>query len=382
MARQTKLWSILAATAALFVVLAACRATPPAPAPGTPPPAAAPAAAPADEWQKVIDAAQKEGKVTLYVSAISPPAIKAVTDTFKSKYGIAIEWVQGTGPSNMEKIKNEQAAKAYTADLYFFGASIGWAAKEAKALVPMPDLPAAREQGVWRTNPYAFDPKDKMFVVTIDEAPPGGQASFVNTKLVPPEKEPKSWQDLLDPQWKGKILMTDPSVAGPGSDIFTHFRRAGVLTTEYFEKLAKQNPAFTRDYRGHIEAVGRGEYLIGIGGAFGIFAAPLVDAGTPVKPVFLKEGIQVAYMVFTMVANTPHPNAARLFVNWVLTKEGQTVWNQAAQGVSVRTDVPNFAPPYLRIPPDVRRIPYDWDSLTQENQEIKDGVAAKIFGIK
>lgn len=381
MARQTKLWSTLAAIAALFVVLTACRASAPAPsaAPATPP-AAAPAAT--DEWQKVIDAAQKEGKLTLYVSAMSPATIQALTNGFKSKYGITTEWVQGSGPSNLEKIRNEQAAKAYTADVYQFGASIGWAAKEAKALVPWPDLPVLKEKGVWRTEPFSFDPKDRMMAVGLDESPPGGQASFVNTKLVTPDKEPKTWQDLLNPQWQGKIIMMDPTVAGPSSDIFTHFRRAGIVTPDYFEKLAKQKPAFIRDYRGQIEAVSRGEYPIGFGSAFGIFAPPMVDAGAPLKPVFFKEGVLVSYWVMAFVANAPHPNAARLFTNFVLTKEGQTLWAQGAQGVSLRTDVTNFAPPYLRIPPDVRRIPYDWDSLTQENQEIKDRVAAKIFDIK
>lgn len=380
MQKKTQSYGLMAIAATLFLLLSACRAAAP---PGTParPSATVVPVAP-DEWQKVTEAAQKEGKVTLYVSAISPVAIQAVTAAVKSKYGITVEWVAGTGPSNLAKLMTEQAAKAYTADLYFFGASIGWAAKEAKVLLRMPDLPAAQEQGVWRTHPYSFDSKDRIFIVTIDESPTGGQAAFVNTKLVPLDKEPKSWKDLLDPQWKGKIIMMDPSVAGPSSDIFTHLRRAGILTTEYFEKLAAQNPALIRDYRGQIDAVSRGDYPIGFGSAFGIFAPPLVDAGAPLKLVFFKEGVVISYMVFTLVANAPHPNAARLFTNWVLTKEGQTVWSQAAQGVSLRSDVTNYAPPYLRIPSDVRRIPYDWDSLAQENQEIKDGVAAKIFGIK
>ena len=100
------------------------------------------------------------------------------------------------------------------------------------------------------------------------------------------------------------------------------------------------------------------------------------------KLLFPKEGVPIVGMAFAGVANAPHPNAARLFANWVFTKEGQDVWQKAAQGVSVRTDVTNYAAPYLRIPAGTPTFTHTWETLAQEQDEVKAGLAAKIFGIK
>ena len=371
---------------AVMLLFIACSAPAPKPAPTSAPPAAPAASKPATgedvAWQKVIDDAKKEGKVMIYASAISPGAVKALSDGFQSKYGIAAEWLTATGAGNLEKIKTEQASRAYSADLYFAGSGVWIPAKAAKVVTPLKDLPVAKEQGVWRTAPYSFDPQDQTFLMALDEAPVGGLGFFVNSKLVPPDKEPRTWQDLLDPQWKGKISMFDPSIGGPGADIMVLLRRGKVVSADYFEKLAKQDPIFTRDYRGQLDALSRGDQAIGVGGAFGIFAPPLVDAGAPLKLLFPKEGVPIVGMAFAGVANAPHPNAARLFANWVFTKEGQDVWQKAAQGVSVRTDVTNYAAPYLRIPAGTPTFTHTWETLAQEQDEVKAGLAAKIFGIK
>lgn len=368
------------------VLLAGCQprtstpAKPPAATPGSAPQAGAPVSG--TEWQKVAEAGQKEGKLSIYASGIQPATVKALSDAFKARYGIAVDWITGQGASNLEKIKTEQASRAYNADLYFAGPGLWVAARDAKVLAPMKELPVTRETGVWRTHPHSFDPQGRLFVLGLDEVPVGGVSYFINSKFVTADKEPKSWQDLLNPQWKGKILMFDPTIGGPGADLMVLLRRGGIVGIDYFEKLAKQNPGFIRGYREQVEAVNSGEYYIGIGDTFGLFAIPLVEAGAPLKKMFPREGVSVPSMSFAQVANAPHPNAARLFVNWALTKEGQETWHTSGKSASLRTDVANYAPSYARLPPETKMLVHTWESLAQEEEEIKAGLAAKIFGVK
>ena len=130
---------------------------------------------------------------------------------------------------------------------------------------------------------------------------------LVNTRLVKPEDEPKSWDDLNDPKWKGKILADDMRPLGSGNTMFAILQKK--LGAAFNEKLAEQKPVFSRDLRNDARRVARGEYPIYVPQIFA-FASDL--KGLPVKVVIPKEGAPYAMMEFAMLKNAAHPNAARL----------------------------------------------------------------------
>jgi iron(III) transport system substrate-binding protein len=139
--------------------------------------------------------------------------------------------------------------------------------------------------------------------------------------MVKPADEPKTWQDLLNPRWKGKLLSDDMRALGGGAVFF-------MVTTqkygkEYHEKLAQQAPHMNRELRGNYPRIARGEYPV-------YFPFTLPDSldlkGLPVKALMPPEGSPYVRFDGTIFKGAPHPNAARLFLDFLLSDEGQLLY--------------------------------------------------------
>jgi iron(III) transport system substrate-binding protein len=186
-----------------------------------------------------------------------------------------------------------------------------------------------------------------------------------NTNLVK-EGELNSLQDLLDPKWKGRIVMGDPTRPGTASGMLTFLEGIwGPEKTEKFlRQLVKQEPVITRESRVPVEGVARGKYAIGLA----MRAEPLpefVKLGAPVKLAKLAEGCYMTPGAGIMaVANRrPHPNATAVFVNWILTKEGQTVWSKGDEHATARLDVSTeWVHPIF--------LPFPGERVFEENEEV------------
>ena len=141
---------------------------------------------------------------------------------------------------------------------------------------------------------------------------------LVNTALV--KDLPKSYSDLLDPRFKGKILADDFRAEGGGNTFFTVTHEK--LGANFLERLAQNDVTFTRDQRGAERRVARGEYAIYL--PFLLNNWPALQ-GLPVQPVILGEGATYTPFSASLVRGAPHPNAGRLFIDFMLSKEGQSI---------------------------------------------------------
>jgi iron(III) transport system substrate-binding protein len=156
----------------------------------------------------------------------------------------------------------------------------------------------------------------------------------------------------LDPKWKGKIVINDPLPSGAGNVTFRWIWQVlgPEKATDYYKKIRAQAGIVDRDQRRQIEWVAQGKYAVLLGPSDGVMGE-LLQRG--LKLGILGEfkdygtAITASFGSAMLINKAPHPNAAKVFLNWVLTKEGQTAWSRALDHVSRRLDVPtDHLPPY------------------------------------
>ncbi len=339
------------------VALASCapQATPAAPATVASPQATSQASAQKQSWQaewdKTLEAARKEGRVVLYTTAGSDIRA-AFTQTLRDKFGLELEFVTGRGPEMIAKMLAERRAGLYNADLYMAGStSTSVMLVPEGAMDPMaPEfiLPEVSDTSKWYGNKLPYIDKDGLLF--------GFRGSVfwpytINTTLVKPEAV-ASFNDLLKPEFKGKIAMGDPTMEG-ASNSFVTLASEYLMGRDYIRALSRQDLFLSRDERLLTESVARGKYSILIGTK----PDPISEfqkAGAPLRSIIPKEGsmIEPGAGTVSVVNKRPHPMATRIFVNWLLSKEGQSLYAPAAGIESAREDVSK-----AHLPADLVREP-------------------------
>ncbi len=267
------------------------------------------AAQPADPaWDQVVAAAKKEGRLVLYSGAATPSTLEPIMAAFQERYGIKVDLLFGRPSETRERIRAEQAAGRVQADLLMDGLTLNIPAFIG-SYVPHEPFPNLGKL----VPPFKSD--GTLVPVGI-----GRQTVVMNTRLVKPEDEPKSWLDLLDPKWKGKIITDDPRSPGSGSIVFDVL--AEKFGNGYLEKLASQKPVIATDINQAERRVAQGEFAFFI--PFRIQSV-LTLRGLPVKAMRAKEGDVYIVMAMARVKGAPRPNAARLFTDFFLSPEVQRI---------------------------------------------------------
>jgi len=345
--------------------------------------AASAAAAPAwqEEWERVLSAAKREGEVAV-MGPVGTDTRDALTIPFQKAHGIRVDYFGATGGQQATRLGMERRAGKYLWDIFVGGTTTGLTSLiPMAALDPMEPaliLPEVKDAKNWRGGGLEFvDPGRQMVVMT----PTHRVTLVVNTSMVDPRVF-KSYKDLLDPKWKGKIVIQDPQLAGSSQATFTFFYLHPELGPNYIRALARQQPLVLRDPAQALQMTGQGKHPIHLGPRDSI----LVDAirrGVPiaiVEPSQLREGSDISPGAGNAsLMNRPvHPNAAKVYINWLLSRDGQQHYARALGYVSKRLDVPaEYAEPW-RVPQPGAINTYDMKAI-----EVKDSLVAllqEVFG--
>lgn len=292
------------------------------------------------EWEKSVSLARREGTVSVYAATTSVAARDPIIQALKEKYGINVQFIVGDSSGLVEKITRERRAGIYAVDAYFGGSTTFMdflkPAGSLSSLDPVLILPEVVDGKYWLEGKLAFLDRDHSvlaFGINL------GPQFMVNSEIVAPG-EVKSVRDFLNPKWKGKIALHDPSVPGTGQKAMAVYGSA-LLGWDAVREMARQEPIIIRDQRIQTEWVARGKYPLGFGVSLGIFGelqrtgAPLL-LGVPSDAVYTT----ASGSILALMDKAPNPNAARILINWVLSKEGQAATYRKMNVASRRLDVP------------------------------------------
>ncbi len=291
------------------------------------------------DWAKTLEQAKKEGSLVIF-STWPSEVRSAMTDYFKQKYGVGLEWVTGSGGELEQKIYAQRRAGLYQADMWLGGVGTPVNSFQPNGVLDSLDdllvLPDVTSPEAWPQNvsPY-IDPKHQIYSLALSVKIP----VEVNTDMVK-AGEIKSYRDLLNPKWKNKIVSFDPTIAGTANSWVTTVA-ISIMNLDYIKELAKQELVIVRDERQAAEWVARGKYPMFIGVRPDVVTV-LRSEGAPLAGVIPAEGawVQSGPAGMVMYNRPADPAAAKVFVNWILSKDGQTLYSKLSGLQAARNDIP------------------------------------------
>ncbi len=314
----------------------------------------APVSVPVSDWERTLAEARKEGKVVIY-GTVGQATREALVQGFKNDRGLQLEFLSGRGSELAVKLMRERTAGLYVVDAFMGGATTMLTDfKPAGLLEPIRPVlmqaDVANEKSYFEGRFPAID-KDGLVYQLMLTVIPG--TTLINLDMVR-EAELISYHDLLQPRWKGKIVMNDPSTAGRAQTFFSRTAYLKTLAPRFWADLSKQEPVISRDERAQVEGVAKGKYAVGWA-ADDESALVFQRAGAPVRYIKFKEDplpLVSGSENFALLTRPPHENARNVFVNWLLSKEGQTAYARASNRQAVRLDVPtdHLTPEAIRQP--------------------------------
>ena len=290
------------------------------------------------EWDRTVESAKREGKVAISIPA-SAEMRKQVEDNFKKRYGIEVEVFTARGSAAVRRMADEFKAGVRHFDLHIGGSSSVVSGMLDEGILdpiePWLILPEVKDPKQWWGGHMWVDNAKRyiyMFQAYLTES------IWYNSYLVN-VSELRSYDYLLNPKWKGKIGYLDPRTPGAGDSNWAFMW--DIKGEEYLKKLAGQELLLGRDQRVLAENLAKGRVAIMLGLTYYSYL-PFIKAGLPVKALpTLKEGTYGTGGSgnLAIIRNPAHPNATKVFVNWLLGREGQEVVSKALGQATRRLDV-------------------------------------------
>jgi iron(III) transport system substrate-binding protein len=298
--------------------------------------------------------AKAEGTVVFYTSNRTAVAEKHARD-FEKQYGIKVQVFRSGRESVIAKIEAEMQAGRVQVDVVNVS-DPGWyfAQKTKGTLLAYTSRNAA-------TIPDAYKDKDGTWTASRLTA----MTMVYNTKLLRPDLAPKRWIDLTHPKWKGQLTIANPAYGGTSLNW-----AAGILKLygwKFFEELGKNAPLLTEGHLPGIQLVASSERLVAAE-MNDYDARAAVAKGSPIGIIYPEDGTFVIPSPVAIMKATAHPNASKLFVDYLLSAEGQGVF-VADKFFSSRTDV--AGPKGAVALTSLKVVPMDWAAVEKQAQEIK-----------
>jgi len=304
----------------------------------------------------LIQAAKKEGKVVWYTS-LAIPSSTAIAHAFRTKYaGMEVE-VHRTGSQRvLQRVMQEAGAGIKNADVIHTSDAGHFVLFKDKGML-MKYIPKGAE-----IFPAGFKDKDGFYF--------GMRATLsvisYNPKSVAEKDAPKTWKDLLNPKWKGKMVSAHPGYSGI---IMTHvLALVNLYGWDYFRELAKNGLHVVQSANDPAGVVASGERPVGANGAE-YFYYKTQKQGNPIKIIYPNEGIPLVVSPVAIAKDAPHPNAAKLFSEYIFAKESQQL---LADREGLYTGHPEVTYPADKPKlKDLKLLSVDADELEKKNAEIK-----------
>lgn len=295
------------------------------------------------EWERAVKAAEQEGEVTYY----SLGEFGFLAEFEKKFPRIKVRIVQGRGSELLARVMAERRGGKYLADVARIGNTSPYALYQAKVLQPMAAafiLPEVKDESKWWSGKHQYiDTEGKYIFVPVGTVSSNMVAH--NPELASSSELGSFW-DLLNPKWRGKIVVIDPRAGGYGRSGARYAYYHPQLGSEYLRRLfSEQVVMISRDYRQAIDWLAQKRFsLMLFGNGDDVLQAKA--QGLPVNVIDTsgwKEGGALEPGAFTLVwvDKSPHPNASKVFINWLLSREGQmAVQRDGGVNDSLRVDIP------------------------------------------
>jgi iron(III) transport system substrate-binding protein len=280
---------------------------------------------------ELIAKARQEGKVVYYTDLIVDQIVRPLVAGFEAKYGVKVEYARADSQANLLKLMGEQKAGRMQADVFAMTSGLK-PLLEANAVMKL-DLEGAKALPPEFKDPNGYWVAANYYVMT----------PAVNTDLVPQQDRPKTYDDLLERKWADKIVWKPNDTSGAPGFIGHVLRVMGEdKGMDYLRKLKEQRiKSVSASARAVLDQVIAGEYPLVLQ-IFNHHSALSAKKGAPSQWLKL-EPVMVQTELHAITAAAPHPNAAKLFLEYLISKEGQLIF-QKADYFPTRSDVPASMP--------------------------------------
>ncbi len=289
-----------------------------------------------ESWDDVVAAAKKEGLLVWSFFGAPGDATQRQAREFERLYGIRVELAPGRTGDFEARWNAERAAGKASIDIRSSGSPENRRLAARGLDQSFGTLPAAVEPGVpWIVDPLVDVKAGNGHTLHFSA---GGYFILVNNKLCPPDGGPRSYKDLEDPKYKGLIVLSEPIGPSPGSRWAAYAWKA--YGDDHLAKVIGNVKALTRAEIDAPKQIARGEYGIFIHptqvGAADIWKLPKPH---PFRLVVPEDGVMLLMGGMNLLKDAPHPNAARVFMNYMLGKSAQQINADDAGGPFMRKDV-------------------------------------------
>lgn len=301
-----------------------------------------------------IEAAKKEGKVVWYTSTPVETGQK-IANMFEAKYGIKVEMFRSGGSAILRRFLQEHQAKRINADLLTTSDPAAAAELSDKGMfIPFKPVNFDKIPEGAKSENGSFIAQ-RLNIITI----------YVRSDKIAGADVPRTWDALLDPKYKGKLVMTDPSFTSLQLTVIG--MNAKQKGWDYYEKLRKNDIMIVQSNQQVSDMIKRGERVIAAGALDSYAAADRAD-GHPIETIYPTDGTYVIPSPTSVVKGSANPNAGKLFAEFMISEEVQKLF-PADGAYSARTDIapPAGAPPVK----DIKLIAVDYEFLRTQGPVVK-----------